>query len=103
MPVYRHATNMTVPIGATDLNLLSVLSDYRIGAPMAPNPRETDPYPPVAGDLLTYGYVGIYTTREALKAQEVMSLTGWRNPDVVLTVPWRPLNGVAPKDAQENA
>lgn len=88
MTTYRHATNLRTPFDPVDLNLLSLLEDYRIGLPQEAKGKDTKPVP--QAELRKRGIVGLYTTRAALMHDGVMKLTGWTEPDKELGEVWRP-------------
>lgn len=100
MSIYRHATNLHTPLGNTDLGFLMVLGDYRIGAPVKTDINDND-HPLDTSDLILAGVVGLYTTRQALKNPDIRKLSGWSNPDRILTVPWRPFGNVPTPEMSE--
>jgi hypothetical protein len=99
--LYRHVTNLRIPLDAVDMEFLSVLPDYRIGEPIAPPPRKEQDEPYTEADLMIGGAVGIYTTKAALQHELARKKTGgWS--EKTLGKPWRPfgcLKMVAPPGA----
>lgn len=83
---YRHVTNLKVPLDIVDLAFLGVLPDYRFGQPVMGSAPTAWP----TTELTAKGYVGLYTTREALSAEMVKRKTGWNNPDNLLGTEWVP-------------
>lgn len=72
---YQHITNLYQVEGGfapVDQEFLDVLADYKIGMPV----RTSDRVWPV-DLLLERGVVGVYTTREALDQDKVITRTGW--------------------------
>lgn len=67
---YRHLTNLSSPVDDVDGNFLNVLSDYKIGPPVATKGRD-------AITLMQAGVFGVYTTEERIMSKEVQSLTGF--------------------------
>ena len=85
--IYRHITNLSAPFKGSDLEFLSMLDDYRLGAPV---PLEDGPL--LSVDLLLAGIIGLYTTRSALMSYAFRKRTGWGDLDKQLGQPWRPLS-----------
>jgi hypothetical protein len=81
---FRHATNLRIPFEPVDLELLAVLPDYRIGAPVA----ATCETALSDAELRELGIVGLYTTAEALSSPFVAKRTGWERPEKVLGRVW---------------
>lgn len=75
---YRHATNLKVPFDPVDSAFLKALSDYKIGRPVpAMAPEGADWKPLTFEQLLDRGFVGLYTTDEAISAPQARRKTGW--------------------------
>lgn len=89
MPIYRHITNLSVPLIGVDLEFLAALDDYRIGQPLAP-PEQPGRPPLFDKDLKLAGMIGLYTTRSALMSDVIQKKTGWSEPDKELGAIWRP-------------
>jgi len=79
---FRHATNLRVPLDRSDLGLLAVLPDYRLGAPMP----ATHEGALTLDDLRARGFVGLYVTAEALADPLVRRMTGWLEAEKMLGV-----------------
>lgn len=91
---YRWVTNLRVPFDGLDLALLAELADYRIGAVVPADPAKVATARP--GDALTTdGFVGLYTTPDAMKQPLVKRRTGWSSR-TLSTVPWQPLGEKTP-------
>lgn len=90
---YRHCTNLRVPLEAVDIALLEVMPDYRLGDPVPVTPGPKADYTPLTFEQLQErGFVGLYTTKEALRDERVMKKTGWgERPEKVLGRAWRGL------------
>lgn len=63
---------------AVDTRFLTVLADYKIGAPIEATQDEAgNQRPTPLADLISNGIVGIYTTLEALMSPEARMVLGW--------------------------
>lgn len=83
---YRHVTNLRVPLEFVDMEMLTLLGDYRFGEPV---PAEGDGALSL-DELNAAGVIGLYTTTEALDSPLVKKRTGWLEPEKVLGKEWTP-------------
>ena len=89
MSEYRHATNLRIPLDRTDINLLAIMQDYRLGRPIALD-SEKVPTALTAEQMKANGVVGLYIKPEIFQDALFRATTGWRNP-AMLGVPWEPI------------
>lgn len=73
---FRHVTNLPCPLTAADMGFLAVLSDYRVGAPVAADPKKV-PTAKTVEQLRSAGIVGLYIRPDEMLRPEVQKRTGW--------------------------
>lgn len=73
---YRHVSNLRVPFDRTDLVLIAVLPDYRLGEPVAADPAKVETAMTLE-QLKASGIVGLYLSAATIKDPLVQRITGW--------------------------